>query len=51
MIEFCLSEIGKQIIGFYKLIKCSPQQIKLNNFQSIKESFNKYKSSINVNER
>ena len=46
MIEFCLREICKQIIGFYKLIKCSPQQIKLNNFQSIKESFNKYKSSI-----
>ena len=46
MIEFCLREICKQIIGFYKLIKCTPQLIKMNYTQSVKESFNKYKSSI-----
>ena len=46
MIEFCLREICKQIIGFYKLIKCSPHLIKINNTQNVKDSFNKYKSSI-----
>ena len=46
MIEFCLREISKQIIGFYQLIKCTPQLIKINNTQNVKESFNKYKSSI-----
>ena len=44
MIEFCLREISKQIIGFYKLIKCTPQLIKINNIQNLKENFNKYKS-------
>ena len=46
MIEFCLRKINEQIIHFYNLIKCSPQQIKLNKVENVGEGFNKYRSSI-----
>ena len=46
MIEWCLREISQQIIEYYKLNKCTPEQIKLNNKNSVKESVDKYKSSI-----
>ena len=44
MIEYCLKEIKKQILEFYQLIKCTPQLIKNNYVENIKESFNLYKS-------
>ena len=47
MIEWCLREISQQIIEFYyKFNKCTPEQIKLNKKNSVKESVDKYKSSI-----
>ena len=46
MIEFCLRKINEQIIHFYNIIKCSPQQIKLNQVENVGEGFNKYRSSI-----
>ena len=46
MIEWCLREISQQIIEYYKLNKCTPEQIKLNKKNSVKESVDKYKSSI-----
>ena len=46
MIEWCLREISQQIIEYYKLNKCTPEQIRLNKKTSVKESVDKYKSSI-----
>ena len=46
MIIFCLQELNKQIIEFYKLIKSSPEKIGENNLDNIKHSFNLYNSSI-----
>ena len=46
MIEWCLREISQQIIDYYKLNKCTPEHIKLNKKNSVKESVDKYKSSI-----
>ena len=46
MIEFCLREISKQIIEHYKLMDYTPQLIKSNDTERLKESFDKYKSSV-----
>jgi len=43
--EWCLREIAKQMIYFYNLAKCSPEQIKKNNIENIKNSINIYKQS------
>ena len=43
--EWCLREISKQMIDFYKLAKCNPEQIKKNNLGNIKNSINIYKQS------
>ena len=44
--EWCLREISKQILCFYNLAKCSPEQIKKNNIGNIKNSINIYKQSF-----
>ena len=46
MIEWCLREISLQIIEYYKINKCTPEQIKLNTKNKVKESVDKYKNSI-----
>ena len=47
MIEWCLREISQQIIEYYNLNKCTPEQIKINSKKNdIEKSINKYKSSI-----
>ena len=43
--EWCLREISKQMLSFYNLAKCSPEQIKKNNLGNIKNSINIYKQS------
>ena len=40
--QWCFEQISDQVIQFYDLIKCSPQQIWENNMEAIKQSFMKY---------
>jgi len=44
--EWCLREISKQMLCFYNLAKCNPEQIKKNNVGNIKNSINIYKQSF-----
>jgi hypothetical protein len=43
--EWCLREISKQMLSFYDLAKCNPEQIKKNNIGNIRNSINVYKQS------
>jgi hypothetical protein len=43
--EWCLREISKQMLSFYNLAKCNPEQIKKNNIGNIRNSINVYKQS------
>ena len=48
--EWCLREISKQMLCFYNLAKCNPEQIKKNNVGNIKNSINIYKQSFTLYE-
>ena len=43
--EWCLREISKQMLQFYKLSKCSPDSIKKNSIGNIKNSIHNYKQT------
>ena len=46
IVEWCLREINKQMIEFYSLAKSSPESIKKNKTESIKQSIQIYSQSI-----
>jgi hypothetical protein len=43
--EWCLREISKQMLQFYKLSKCPPNYIKSNSVGNIRNSINNYKQT------
>ena len=45
MTQWCLKEIEKQAIQYYDLIKCKPENIQLNDYDIIKNSFSLFKSN------
>lgn len=49
LISWCLTKLSQQIISYYDLIKCSPQDIYDNNLKNIKDSFNIFNSSVILN--
>ena len=44
--EWCLREISKQMLQFYKLSKCPPNYIQKNSIGYIRNSINNYKNTI-----
>lgn len=45
-IQICFKNIGKQFLNYYELNECSPENIKLDQLESVKNSFSLFNSSI-----
>ena len=46
MVEHCLRDISQHILEYYKLNKCTPVHIKINDIKNIEKSIINYKNSI-----
>ena len=45
--QICFKNIGKQFLNYYELNECTPEDIKLKQYESVKNSFSLFNNSVN----